>query len=136
MIPDKHWASVEAAATVATPSPSPVALEKSAAPTAGATSTAPAATAATATAAASAAQDAGVPDSFESLRRIAQQIESYLQRNGRTLDFRVDESTGRAVITVRDTHTGEVIRQIPDEEALRIARTLGQNANALIDITA
>jgi flagellar protein FlaG len=71
----------------------------------------------------------------ETMRAVARQIESYLRANGRELQFSVDEETGRTVITVRDPSTGEVIRQIPDAEALRIAQALGQQPNALIDIS-
>ncbi len=69
------------------------------------------------------------------MRAVAKQIESYLKANGRELQFSVDEQTGRTVVTVRDPSTGEVIRQIPDAEALRIAQALGQQPNALIDIS-
>lgn len=65
----------------------------------------------------------------------ARQIDSYLKSTGRQLDIRVDDSTGRTVVTVRDSLTGDVIRQIPSEEALRLARSLGESAAALIDQT-
>jgi flagellar protein FlaG len=68
------------------------------------------------------------------MRAVAAQIESYLRANGRELQFSVDQETGRTVITVRDPSTGEVIRQIPDIEAVRIAQALGQQPNALIDV--
>ena len=69
------------------------------------------------------------------MRAVAKQIESYLRSHGRELQFSVDEATGRTVVTVRDPSTGEVIRQIPDVEALRIAEALGRQPNALIDIS-
>lgn len=46
----------------------------------------------------------------------------------------MDDTTGRTVITVRDSATGETIRQIPNEEALRLARELGNQPSALIDM--
>ena len=69
------------------------------------------------------------------MRAVAKQIESYLKANGRDLQFSVDQATGRTVITVRDSSTGEVVRQIPDAEALRIAQALGNQPNALIDVS-
>jgi flagellar protein FlaG len=79
---------------------------------------------------------APAPDMTEEvMRAVARQIESYLKANGRDLEFRVDQATGRTVITVRDSSTGEVIRQIPDAEALRIAQALGKQPNALIDLS-
>lgn len=69
------------------------------------------------------------------MKAVAAQIESYLRANGRDLQFSVDSETGQTVVTVRDKSTGEVIRQIPNAEALRISRALGQQPNALIDIS-
>ena len=72
---------------------------------------------------------------IEAMKKAAEQISSYLQSTGRALQFSVDEETGRTVVTVRDSNTGEIVRQIPDAEALRLAQTLGSQRNALIDIS-
>src|SRR4051812_28015471 len=58
----------------------------------------------------------------ETLEAVARDIQDYLKRNGRNLEFNVDESTGRMVISVRDAATGELIRQIPGEEALAMSQ--------------
>lgn len=42
----------------------------------------------------------------------------------RNLQFSVDDESGRMVIKVVDSQTDEVIRQIPKEEMLEIARSL------------
>ena len=80
-------------------------------------------------------QAAPEADALASLKAVSVQIDSYLRSVGRTLDFRVDEQTGHPVITVRDS-SGEVIRQIPNEEALRLAHSLGSNSSALLDLIA
>lgn len=54
------------------------------------------------------------------------QIERAVRASGRNLQFRVDDESGRVVVSVRDSDTGELIRQIPSEAALRIARSLDQ----------
>lgn len=64
----------------------------------------------------------------------ARQIESYLKSVGRTLEFRVDADTHRTVVTVRDAESGDVIRQIPGDEALRLARHLSQGLGGLVDL--
>jgi flagellar protein FlaG len=69
----------------------------------------------------------------DALEAIARGIQDYLQRNGRNLEFRVDDSTGETVITVRDASTGDVIRQIPNEEALAIAQRFSANSGTLFD---
>ena len=40
------------------------------------------------------------------------------------LGFTVDESLGRPIVTVRNTVTGEVVRQIPNEVVLRVAHNM------------
>jgi flagellar protein FlaG len=65
----------------------------------------------------------------------ARQIESYLKSVGRSLEFRVDAETRRTVVTIRDTTSGEVIRQIPGDEMLSLARHLQQNAGNVLDLT-
>lgn len=72
----------------------------------------------------------------QTLASVAKQIESYLRSIGRELEFRVDDSTGETIVTVRDAATGEVVRQIPNEETVRLARSLGNGPSALIDLLA
>ena len=44
--------------------------------------------------------------------------------------FKVDEESGRDVVTIYEATTGDIIRQIPDEEMLEILRRLAaQTAN-------
>ena len=50
----------------------------------------------------------------------------------RSLRFKVDEGSGRTVITVINPTTQEIIRQIPPEELLAIARSL-EHLGSLID---
>ena len=71
------------------------------------------------------------------LERASKQIESFVRSSGRDLQFRVDDESGRVIVSVRDSATGELIRQIPNEETLRIAQALEQRdskaLNLLID---
>lgn len=41
---------------------------------------------------------------------------------GTQLKFRVDSDAGRVVVQILDTQSGEVLRQIPREDALKLAR--------------
>jgi flagellar protein FlaG len=80
------------------------------------------------------AQQPSARETQEALRAAAQQIEAYLKSIGRAVEFRLDDATGKTVVTVRDTATDEVIRQIPSDEMLRLARHLDQRANALVNV--
>ncbi len=54
----------------------------------------------------------------------AQQVEQFFQSVRRNLHFREDEASGRVVVSVVDAETGEVIRQIPPEQVMRMAERL------------
>ena len=54
------------------------------------------------------------------------------QSHRRSLRFSVDDDSGRTVIRVVDPETDEVIRQIPPEEVLNLAKHLGSSAGALL----
>lgn len=60
----------------------------------------------------------------ENLEQAVSRLNDYVQSSKRELQFSMDESTGRSVITVIDSTTSEVIRQLPDEVALDLARKL------------
>ncbi len=66
----------------------------------------------------------------ETIDRVVHQLETQSQSLRRDLQFNVDDSTGRVIVTVRDSETNEVIRQIPSEEILALSRHL---ADALDD---
>lgn len=68
------------------------------------------------------------------VKAAAAQIDSYLKSVGREVQFRVDDDTGMTVVTVRATATGDVIRQIPNEEVLQLARSLKSGSGALLDL--
>ena len=60
---------------------------------------------------------------------VVQDINEHIQAAHRELLFSVDEDSGRTVIKVMDMNTKEVIRQIPNEEALKFARMLEEGAD-------
>lgn len=53
-------------------------------------------------------------------------IKAFAQSIQRNLNFALDDSTGRVVVKVTDGVSGEVIRQIPSEDALRLAESLDE----------
>ena len=69
------------------------------------------------------------------MQAVAQQLRDYLRSNGRDLEFRVDADTDSMVITVREAASGEVIRQIPNEEALQMRRYLDEWSGTFLDVT-
>jgi flagellar protein FlaG len=72
----------------------------------------------------------------ETTAAVAQQLESYLRSVGRSVQFSIDQESGETIVSIRDAATGEVIRQIPSAEALRLAQALGTQSSSLIDVLA
>lgn len=81
------------------------------------------------------AQDAADPKLMQAIQRATAQLDSYMKSMNRSLEFRVDEASGRTVVSVRDSETGELIRQIPGEDVLRMARHM-DTKSLLVRITA
>ena len=68
----------------------------------------------------------------EVVAKAAQQIQSFVQSMGRNLSFSVDSTTGYHIVRVTNPETGEVVRQLPTEELIRIAQSFEQLNAALV----
>lgn len=62
----------------------------------------------------------------QELKQAVNNISDYVQNIRRELNFSVDEKLGRTIVTVIDEKSGDVIRQIPSEEMLEIARSIAR----------
>lgn len=71
----------------------------------------------------------------EQLEKVAQQLQDFMGEMNRSLQFKVDEDSGRDVIKVLDKATGDVIKQYPSEEVLSLVSKLSETAGLLIDQT-
>ncbi|MBD1550670.1 flagellar protein FlaG [Pseudomonas typographi] len=60
-------------------------------------------------------------------------LQAYVAANQRNLEFSVDEGTGETVVKVIATQTGEVVRQMPSEVALKLAQSLKDGNSLLFD---
>ena len=69
----------------------------------------------------------------EVVAKTAQQLESFVASMGRDLSFSVDSTTGYHVVRVTNPQTGEVVRQLPSEELLKIAQTMEQTGSGLVN---
>ncbi|MDX1588895.1 MAG: flagellar protein FlaG [Oleiphilaceae bacterium] len=63
----------------------------------------------------------------EALNGAVSQLNDFVQSVQRNLEFEVDDDSGRTIVRVVDQQTDEVIREIPDELALRLAENLKQD---------
>jgi len=69
----------------------------------------------------------------EVIAKAAAQIQNFVQQMGRNLSFTIDETTGYNVVQVINPETNEVIRQLPSEELLKIAKSMEQLNSVLIN---
>ena len=72
----------------------------------------------------------------QDIQKAVQQIQTYLSDSQRQLQFRVDEGSGRTVMTVINPLTKETIRQIPAEEVLALAAAMRSEGFHVISDTA
>ncbi len=73
-----------------------------------------------------------VQDPSASLNQIADALTQTMSMMKKGLEFNVDEQGGRSVVSVVDVDSGELIRQIPTEEALALAEKMSEVAGLLM----
>jgi len=69
----------------------------------------------------------------ENLRSAIQRLNDMMKESSRDLNFSMDETTDRVVITVKNANTGEVVRQIPDATFLRVSHNLENLKGVLLN---
>ncbi|MGN7739740.1 flagellar protein FlaG [Pseudomonas sp. 22526] len=67
----------------------------------------------------------------DKLKMAIQEIEKFVQSVKRNLEFSIDEPSGKVVVKVIASDSGEVIRQIPNEEVLKLANSLNDASSLL-----
>ena len=60
------------------------------------------------------------------LEDVASNLQEFVNLIDKELKFTVDTDSGRQVVTVKDGTSGEIIRQIPSEEVLKLAQNLAK----------
>lgn len=71
----------------------------------------------------------------EKVQASVQRVNAQLEAEQLSLRFRVDESSGRTIISVINPETDEVIREIPPKELLDIATRLSEGSPRLLSTT-
>lgn len=67
---------------------------------------------------------------------LQKQLDKLLATTQSALQFRVDEDADRLVVSVVDQASGDVLLQIPTDVALRIAKSLADNGQGLVNVNA
>ena len=65
----------------------------------------------------------------DDLKQAVSQLNDFVQNVQRDLQFSIDKESGAMVVKVIDAKSEKVIRQIPTEETLRLARSLVEHSD-------
>lgn len=76
------------------------------------------------------------PADRQSLEKAVSDMQDFVQSVRRDINFQLDDGTGQVVVRVTEAATGDVIRQIPSEEALRLAENLSEIRSLLFEAEA
>jgi flagellar protein FlaG len=76
------------------------------------------------------------PPDEEQVTQALKSINELLRTRSPDLEFSIDSDSDRAIVKVVDKETQEVIRQMPSEDALQIAKALDRLQSMLIRETA
>lgn len=88
-----------------------------------------------------ASQDQSVPAQTETNQNTATQdelqsavdkVQEFVSPKARGIEFSIDKESGTTVVKVVDRETDEIIRQIPSEEMLELAKALDQLQGILL----
>ena len=72
------------------------------------------------------------PAQREEVEQAVSNLSEFVQNVRRELNFSIDDESGHTVVKVINSQTDEVIRQIPPEEVLAIARNLQESGDGLL----
>lgn len=66
------------------------------------------------------------------VKEAVSKLNEYVQKTQRDLDFQLDEDSGKTVIRVYDRGSDQLVRQIPNEQALEMAKKLNTEEPSLL----
>src|SRR5688572_6638464 len=69
----------------------------------------------------------------EEVREAIKEIQRNVGNSSTSLQFSVDSATGRTIVSIIDAETNEIVRQIPTEEVMKLARALDGMQGLLVN---
>lgn len=78
------------------------------------------------------ASGSSAPVDRSELDNAVKDIQDFIKNTNTSLDFHVDKDTDKLVVKVIDTSTKEVIKQIPSEDMLALAKALDKLKGLLV----
>lgn len=68
----------------------------------------------------------------QQLEMLVERLDTFVSTFNKGLSFRLDDESGKNIITVYEVSSGDVIRQIPEKEMLDLAEQLSLHAGGLV----
>lgn len=78
------------------------------------------------------ATDEGQRIDQATLRQSVDDLNRFVQPREGSIEFTLDQSSGKALLQVVDTQTRAVLLQVPSEQALALSQSIGQTTGQLI----
>ncbi len=72
------------------------------------------------------------PADVNALAKVASELTEMMSVSHKSIQFQVHEESGKTVVSVMDTESGEIIRQIPSEEAIELAEKFAEVSGLLL----
>ena len=72
-------------------------------------------------------------DAKNEIEAAVDELNNRLENQEIQVAFGVDNKSGRVVVSITDSSTGELIRQVPSEETLEFARNVEKGVGLLLD---
>lgn len=82
------------------------------------------------------ADTSATPQSKEAVIAAVDKLNEAMAASSQSLKFEIDDDTKQIVVKIIDQSTDEVVRQIPSEEALQMAKSIDRMQGLLIRQTA
>jgi flagellar protein FlaG len=77
---------------------------------------------------------AAVPIDFRrNVKEAVSFLNEQLSANNRGIGFTINDGNSTPIVTVRNTQTGEVVRQIPNEVVIKIAQNIDSSKGSIED---
>ncbi|MCL1040872.1 flagellar protein FlaG [Shewanella marisflavi] len=68
----------------------------------------------------------------EEMQKLVDELSNMMAVMRKGLAFKIDEDSGTNIVSVMDIDSGDIIRQIPNEEALKLAQKLSEVTGLLM----
>ena len=73
------------------------------------------------------------PADHEAVQQLAAELESALNQNQGDVSVSVDQDSGMVIVRITDEVTGEIVKQVPAEELLKVDQSMEKIVGLLID---